>query len=96
MPFDGPPYLDATEITLVEQWIADGARNSAGEPAPDVVGSRVRLQGELAGRWRLDDLPLNITSETRIDKNPRAGDQVRIRGTVQADGSIRVDRISSR
>ena len=96
MPFDGPPYLSDVEIAVIEQWIVDGARNSAGEAAPIPVGARVRLHGELQGRWRLDDLPLNITSETRIDKNPRAGDQVRVRGIVQADGSIRADRVSAR
>ena len=96
MPFDGPPYLSDVEIAVIEQWIVDGARNSAGEAAPIPVGARVRLHGELQGRWRFDDLPLNITSETRMDKNPRAGDQVRVRGIVQADGSIRADRVSAR
>ena len=96
MPFDGPPYLSDAEIAVIEQWIVDGARNSAGEAAPIPAGARVRLHGELQGRWRIDDLTLNITSETRIDKNPSAGDQVRVRGIVQADGSIRVDRVSAR
>ena len=96
MPFDGPPYLSDAEIAVIEQWIVDGARNSAGEAAPIPVGARVRLHGELQGRWRIDDLTLNITSETRIDKNPRTGDQLRVRGIVQADGSIRVDRVSAR
>jgi len=96
MPFDGPPYLDASEIALIEQWIADGARDSAGVPAPIPVGARVRLHGQLIDRWQLDDLQLNITSQTRVDKNPGAGDQVRIRGRVKADGSIEVERIRSR
>ena len=96
MPFDGPPYLDESEIALIEQWIADGARNSAGVPAPVPVGARVRLHGQLVQRWQLDDLPLDITPQIRIDKNPRAGDSVRVRGRLQADGSIRVDRIGTR
>jgi len=96
MPFDGPPYLDGTEIAVIEQWIADGARDSTGVPASIPVGARVRLHGQLIDRWQLDDLALDITSQTRIDKNPRAGDQVRIRGRVEADGSIEVERIRTR
>jgi len=96
MPFDGPPYLSDAEIELIERWIEDGARNSAGEPAPIPVGARVRLHGVLIEHWQLDDLPLDITPQTRIDKNPRVGEQVRIRATVQADASLRVDRIRAR
>jgi len=96
MPFDGPPYLGEAEIELIEQWITDGARNSAGDPTPIPVGARVRLHGVLIEHWQLDDLPLDMTSATRIDKNPRAGDQVQIRGRVEADGSIRVERIRRR
>ena len=96
MPFDGPPYLAESEIALIEQWIADGAHNSAAVPAPMPVGARIRLHGRLLQRWQLDDLALDITPQTRIDKNPRAGDQVRVRGTLRADGSIRVDRIGTR
>lgn len=96
MPFDGPPFLDDAEIRLLERWVMDGARNSAGDIAPVPVGSRIRLHGKLVRRWQLDDLPLEVTSATRIDKNPQVGDTVRIRGHVKADGSIAVDRIVAR
>ncbi|HEX6362875.1 MAG TPA: c-type cytochrome domain-containing protein [Albitalea sp.] len=51
MPFDGPPYLDAGQIRLIEQWIAQGARDADGNPSPVPAGARVRFRGaeELRG-----------------------------------------------
>ncbi len=45
MPFDGPPYLSTREIAQVEKWIADGARDENGHPAPIPAGARVRFRG---------------------------------------------------
>ena len=96
MPFDGPPYLAEAEIALIEQWIAHGARDSAGTPAPIPAGSRVRLLGRLVSPNRLDDLELVITRSTRIDKSPRAGDYVEVRGVIDADGRVVVERMRPR
>lgn len=96
MPFDGPPYLAEAEIALIEQWIADGARDSAGTPAAIPAGSRVRLHGRLVSPTRLDDLELVITRSTRIDKSPRAGDYVEVRGVIDADGRVVVERMRPR
>jgi hypothetical protein len=96
MPFDGPPFLDPSEITLIEEWIAQGARDSTGKPAAAPTGARVRLHGTLRERWRLDDLSLTVTSGTRIDKAPRPGDYVEVRGNVRADGTLGVERIRRR
>jgi mono/diheme cytochrome c family protein len=96
MPFDGPPFLGDDEITLIEQWIADGARDSAGSPAPIPVGSRVRLHGRLASPDRLDDLTLVIRRTTRLDKSPGTGDYVEVRGTIDEDGRVIVDRMRPR
>lgn len=96
MPYDGPPFLDESEIRLIERWINDGARDSHGKPAAIPVGARVRLQGRLASRWVLDGLQLQVSSRTRIDKSPRAGDDVRVRGRVNASGGVTVDRIRRR
>lgn len=96
MPFDGPPFLTDDEIALIEQWIADGAMDSAGSPAPIPVGSRVRLHGTLASSNRLDELPVVITPSTRLDKSPRPGDYVEVRGTLDADGRVVVDRMRPR
>jgi len=96
MPFDGPPFLSDDEIALIEQWIADGARDSAGSPAPIPVGSRVRLHGRLVSSNRLDDLTLVITRSTRMDKSPGPGDYVEVRGTLDADGRVVVDRMRPR
>ncbi len=45
MPFDGPPYLRDDEIRLIEQWIAQGARDAEGRTAPIPSGARVRFRG---------------------------------------------------
>ena len=96
MPFDGPPFLTDEETGLIEQWIADGARDSAGAPAPVPTGSRVRLHGRLESLDRLDDLTLVITRSTRVDKSPGPGDYVQVRGTLDADGRVVVDRMRPR
>ena len=96
MPFDGPPFLTDDEIALIAQWIADGARDSAGSPAAVPVGSRVRLHGRLTSSNRLDDLSLVVTRSTRLDKSPSPGDYVEVRGTIGADGRVIVDRMRPR
>ena len=96
MPFDGPPYLIEEEIHLIEQWIAQGASNSEGKPAAVPAGARVRLHGILSGKWKLDDLPLTVTDGTRIDKAPKVGDYVRVRGRLSRDGSVIAERIRRR
>jgi uncharacterized membrane protein len=96
MPFDGPPFLTDEEIALMEQWITDGARDSAGSPAPVSVGSRVRLHGRLVSSNRLDNLTLVITRSTRLDKSPGAGDYVEVRGKLDEDGRVVVERMRLR
>jgi mono/diheme cytochrome c family protein len=96
MPFDGPPYLTKAEILSIEKWVADGARDSAGNPAPMPAGHRLRLHGQLDDQWNLDGLPLTITNSTRIDKNPGPGDYVRVRGRIRGDGNITVERVTRR
>ena len=96
MPYDGPPFLTADEIALIEQWINEGARDSTGTPAPVPAGSRVRLHGTLVSSGMLDDLPVVITRSTRIDKSPGPGDYVEVRGRVDADGRIVIERLRPR
>jgi uncharacterized membrane protein len=96
MPFDGPPYLPEEDIQLIEQWIRQGARDAEGNVAPSPAGARVRLHGTLTKTWELDGLPLGVDASTRIDKNPRPGDYVEVRGTVQEEGAVRASRIRQR
>lgn len=96
MPFDGPPFLDDDQIQLLVDWIEQGARDKDGRPAALPVGREIRLEGELTGRWRLDDTPLKVTGNTRIDDDPEPGDRVEVRGTLAHDGSIVVSRIRER
>jgi hypothetical protein len=93
MPFDGPPFLTDDEIALIERWVADGAMDSAGSTTPVQVGGRVRLHGTLTSSNRLDGLPLVITRSTRLDKAPGRGDYVQVRGTLDANGRVVVDRM---
>ena len=96
MPFDGPPYLNDIEIKLIEKWIAQGARDDSGNPAPLPVGAKVRLHGRLTDLWQLDQLPLQLGRKVRIKKAPGVGDYVEVRGIVMKDGNIRVERIRKR
>ena len=96
MPFDGPPYLDTDKIRLIEDWIAQGARNSDGKKSKVPVGAKIRLHGRLESGNKLDGIQLIISSGTRIDKNPRPGDYVQVRGRVDKSGDIQVDRLRRR
>jgi len=96
MPFDGPPFLEPAEIALIVDWIAAGAPDAAGRVAPVPAGAEVRLHGELVDYWTLDDLSLVVPPGTRIDKNPRPGDYVQIRGVIDLQGGVRAERIRRR
>ncbi len=96
MPFDGPPYLDKDEIRLIEGWIAQGARDTNGVKSPIPVGAKVRLHGRLGTNRQLDGLDLIIDSGTRIKKNPRPGDYVQVRGRLDQNGNVQVERLRLR
>lgn len=96
MPFDGPPYLSGEEIRLIEDWVAQGARRADGTPAPSPRGARVRLHGRLGSGWQLDALELAIDGRTRIDKSPRSGDYVEVRGYLDDAANVQVDRLRRR
>jgi uncharacterized membrane protein len=96
MPHDGPPYLSNEEIELLENWIAQGARDRMGNAAHIPIGAKVRLHGTLSGLWELDGLSLGRNGGERIDKKPRLGDYVEVRGLVSNGGAILVERIRRR
>jgi len=96
MPFDGPPFLADDEIRLIEDWIIQGAHSAEGKAAVTPIGAKLRLHGTLESRWRLDELPLTLTSQTRIDKSPSPGDYVEVRGRLGEAGIVRVERLRRR
>lgn len=96
MPYDGPPFLDDEEIALIVAWAQQGARDAKGIPAELPVGSKVRLHGKLGPNWALDGLPLQVTPTTCIDDAPQPGDYVQVRGRIQRDGALRIERIRPR
>jgi hypothetical protein len=96
MPMDGPPYLSAEETDLIVAWIKQGARNADGRPAAIPAHARVRLHGSLSRRWALDGLQLITSGSTRIDKSPRTGDYVEVRGRLTPDGAVVAERIRRR
>ncbi len=96
MPFDGPPYLGDDDIALIAEWVEQGARDAQGQRAALPVEAQVRLHGTLSAPWRLDDLALVPGAATRRDGNPGVGDDVEVRGSVQADGRIVPLRIRRR
>jgi hypothetical protein len=96
MPLDGPPYLTSDEIHLIEDWIAQGARDAEGTVAAVPIGAAVRLHGTLGPRWQLDGLPLGVGVRTRIDKAPATGDYVEVRGHLDEAANVQVERIRRR
>lgn len=96
MPMDGPPYLTEEEIGLIEAWIAGGARNAAGARAEIPTGAKVRLHGTLEARWRLESLNLDVGGNARLDKSVDAGDYVEVRGRLDANGNVIVERVRTR
>jgi mono/diheme cytochrome c family protein len=94
MPFDGPPYLSEREIALVEQWIAQGARDEQGKPASTPAGARVRLHGTLLGNGTLDGLKFD--SRGSRERRAASGDYVELRGVIESDGGVRAERVRGR
>jgi hypothetical protein len=66
------------------------------------VGARIRLRGVLSADGTLDGLELPSSSDRdrgrggRRDRSPQPGAGVEVRGTVQSDGSIAVERLRGR
>ncbi|EJO93490.1 hypothetical protein A471_12098 [Ectopseudomonas mendocina DLHK] len=96
MPYDGPPYLTDAEIDLIVAWIEQGARDAEGRLAPKPVGAKVHLHGRLDAHGNLDGLPLMIDTHTRLDDAPRPGAYVQVRGRLDANGRVRVERLRLR
>jgi mono/diheme cytochrome c family protein len=96
MPFDGPPWLPDDDIRLIRDWIAQGARNADGTPAPMPVGERVRLRGKVTGENEIDGARFTVTGETRLDDIPGIGGAAEMRGEVQPDGSVLATRYRGR
>jgi mono/diheme cytochrome c family protein len=97
MPFDGPPYLNEAEISLISDWIRHGARNSLGEPAPMPTGARLRLRGSQGQDGLLESLGgSGGSSGRRRDRLPGPDDDFELRGWVAPDGSIEVERLRRR
>jgi hypothetical protein len=96
MPFDGPPYLAEDEITLIEDWIVQGAESAEGTSASLPAGARVRLHGTLGADNRLDGLELVIGPETRLDKQTAPGMYVEVRGRLAESGKVLVERLRAR
>lgn len=96
MPFDGPPFLSVEDVRLIEDWIAQGARDADGRPTPVPAGAAVRLHGTLGLRGQLDGLDLTLGRGTRIDKAPAVGDYVEVRGRLDQAGTVNVERLRRR
>jgi len=96
MPFDGPPWLPEEDMALIRDWIAQGAPDAAGTPAPVPVGRQVRLRGTLTAPDAIDGARFAVTGNTRIDKPPRVGGEAELRGVIQPDGTIRATRLRAR
>ncbi|HVG48493.1 MAG TPA: c-type cytochrome domain-containing protein [Rubellimicrobium sp.] len=96
MPFNGPPFLTEQQIRVIRDWIAQGAPDAEGVPAPVPVGREVRYRGTLTGPEEIDGIPFRITGGTRVDDRPSVGQEAEVRGVVEADGGIAATRFRDR
>ena len=96
MPFDGPPWLEDGQIELIRRWIAEGAQDAEGTPAPIPVGREVRYRGVLTGPEEIDGIGFAVTPGTRIDDRPAVGQGAEVRGVVTGDGGIEATRFRDR
>jgi len=94
MPFDGPPFLTAEDLDLLERWIAVGARDAEGNPAPMPAGRELRLRGILTARWAIDGAPFDASGAEVRDVS--VGAEAEVRGTVDATGALRAERVRGR
>ena len=95
MPLDGPA-VDPAEIELLTRWIAAGAPNAAGEPAPVPVGGEIRLRGILTGPNEIDGAAFLVGPQTRIDDRPAIGEAAEVEAVVGADGTVNAIRLRDR
>lgn len=96
MPFDGPPWLDEEDLQLLRQWVQQGARNAEGEQMPIPEGRKVRFRGLMTGPSAVDGAEFILGDDARIDKDPRVGDQIELRGVVDEAGNVRASRLRKR
>jgi hypothetical protein len=96
MPLDGPPWLEETDIALLEAWIEGGARDAEGTPAPIPVGGRVRLRGTLSAPNAVDGAEFATHAETEIRDPVQQGDRVELRARIAADGTLMAERLRAR
>lgn len=90
MPLDGPPWLSETEAQLLSDWIAGGARDAKGRSTAMPAGAALQLGGTLTALWAVDGLPLVVGPQTLIERAPKVGDKVDVRGTLGPNGEILV------
>jgi mono/diheme cytochrome c family protein len=96
MPFDGPPFLTDDDIRLIRDWIAQGAPDQKGVPAPIPTGASIRLRGILDTPRSVDGVPFRLAPYTRIDRAPQVGSAVELRAIVNDDGTLVAERLRRR
>lgn len=96
MPHDGPPWLSEEQIALIRRWIAEGAADADGRPAPVPVGREVRFRGLMTGPEEIDGIGFAVTAGTRIDERPGVGQEAEVRGVVTEEGAIEATRMRDR
>lgn len=96
MPFDGPPWLDESQIEMLRAWIDGGAKDNSGQEARIPTGREIRIRGKITGENEIDGVHFVITGATRVDERPGIGRQAELRAHVGPDGGIIADRLRER
>ena len=95
MPADGPPYACADTVATLERWIADGACDDEGRPAPTPVGRPLCVAGRWDGAAHVGAVAVVVDAASAVVPGLREGASVVAHLVVAADGALRVARLEA-
>ncbi|MFO0932010.1 MAG: c-type cytochrome domain-containing protein [Planctomycetota bacterium] len=95
MPADGPPYACAETIARLSRWIADGARDDDGRPAPTPVGRPLCVVGHWDGASHVGAVEVVVDATSTVPTCLRAGATTVAHLVVGRDGALHVTRLEA-
>ncbi len=94
MPADGPPWACAETIERLARWIADGARDDEGRPAPTPVGRPLCVVGRWDGAAHVGAVEVVVDPSSTVPTTLQVGTTVVAHLVVARDGALRVARLA--
>ena len=84
--------LPADRIETKKEKDTEDGEESGGEWV-EFKGTVLSISGSI---WMIDDWTVMVDGDTELKKSPGVGDEVEVRGSVQADGSLLAVRIEAK